>query len=285
MLFWIENSRLGSHSLVSLLKSLNIFLVILVLLAGINPCAALADAGGYVDYPSPGQREPKFLPGVVVGGYVLTNAEIIVALVVGTGVVGYATISDGTGGFDDVLKHFNQVNDCIFLFFEDILNGIHPDGSQRWGTHTIHVHIPGTAGFVDAQRQYTAAQAAKDSYEDSKRKGSPVPGNHRDADDFHEMPRNGNPYSSAWLFNCQADKDNGCPKQIRYFNEKGERDMDIDFSHGGGVDQCVKDGEFPHKHYWRNGVRDDRHLYEGIDEIIRNWKCKKYNFKKGTWCP
>jgi len=73
-------------------------------------------------------------------------------------------------------------------------------------------------------------------------------------------------------------------RQIRYFNEKGENDMDIDFSHGDGVDQCIKDGEFPHKHMWINGERGDPR-YDGLEEVIQNWRCKKYNFKKRTWCP
>jgi hypothetical protein len=282
---------MGNRSLVSILKSLNIFLVILLVLAGINPCAAFAvsndmSSGGDSPVgPMPGQREPKFIPGLVVGGYVLTNAQLITVLTVGTGVVGYATISADKNGFDDVFEHLEAVKDWILSVFEGILNGTHSDGSQYWKSHPLHVHIPGTVGFVDAQRQYNIAKAAKDSYEDSKRKGIPVPGNNK-GETRHDVDPNWNiPLSSYQLFHNKVDEANGCPKQIRYFNEKGERDMDIDFSHGDGVDLCVKDGVFPHKHYWWNGVRDDGHLYDGIDEIIRNWRCKKYNFKKGTWCP
>jgi hypothetical protein len=256
----------------------NIFLVVLLVLASTNPCAAFATDGGG---PAPGQREPKMLPAVAVGGYVITNTELI-AILVGSvgGFVGYTTISVDKDGFDDVLHHLGEFEERV----TDFLNGI-MDGILHFGSHDVQVYRPNSPGFSLIEQRYNIAKAAKDSYEDSKRKGIPVPGNHDEADDFHKMPDDGNAYSSAWLFNCQADKDNGCPKQIRYFNEKGERDMDIDFSHGDGVDQCVKDGVFPHKHYWRNGMRDERHIYEGIEEIIRNWRCKKYNFKKGIWCP
>jgi hypothetical protein len=255
---------MGNCSLVSILKLLNIFLVILLVLVCLNPCAAIVvsddtSSGGDAPVgPAPGQREPKFIPGLVVGGYVLTNAQLITVLTVGTGVVGYATISADKNGFDDVFEHFEEVKNWIFSVFEGILNGTHSDGSQNWKSHSLHVHIPGTVGFVDAQRQYNIA---KDSYEDSKRKGIPVPGNN-DGDARHDVDPDWNtPCSSYQLFQNEVDKRNGCPKQIRYFNEKGERDMDIDFYHGLSSKSYVK---FPHIHYWRNGVRDEDHIYDGL---------------------
>jgi hypothetical protein len=259
------------------LKPISILLVVLLVLASANPCAALTTDGGM---PAPGQREPKALPAVAIGGYVLTNTELI-ALLVGS-VGGYATISVDKHGVGDVLDHWNEFQEKVSDFFHGTALG-----TMLFHAHETRVYKPNTPGFPLVEQLYNTAKAAKDSYEDSKRKGIPVPGEGKNKGEVrHDVDPDWNtPCSSFQLFQNEVDRANGCPKQIRYFNERGERDLDIDFSHGDGVDQCVKDGVFPHKHYWRNGVRDTRHLYDGIDEIIRNWKCKKYNFKKGIWCP
>lgn len=245
----------------------------LLVLANANPCAALTIDGGM---PAPSQRELMALPSVAIGGYVVTNAELI-ALLVGVvgGVVGYVTVAVDKHGVGDVIDRWKEFQEKIPDFFHrgvcDLL---------QFRTHDVHVYKPNMPGFSLVEQRYNTAKAAKDSYEDSKRKGIPVPGNHRDTDGFHKMPDYGNAYSSAWLFDCQKDKDNGCPKQIRYFNEKGERDMDIDFYHDLSSKSTVT---FPHKHFWRNGVRDESHIYEGIDEIIQNWRCKDYDFKNSKW--
>lgn len=251
----------------------------LLVLASANPCAALTTDGGM---PAPSQREPRALPAVAIGGYVVTNAELIALLVGVAGtVVGYATIAVDKHGVGDVIDHWNEFQEKIPDFFHGGAGGL-----LQFRTHDVHVYEPNIPGFSLVEQRYNTAKAVQDSYEDSKRKGIPVPGegNHKDVDGYHEMLRKGNPCSSAWLFNNPIDRANGCPKQIRYFDEKGERDLDIDFYHGPATDKYTGlPVTFPHKHFWRSGARDDRHIYEGIDEIIQNWRCKDYDFKNGKW--
>ncbi|WML67921.1 MAG: hypothetical protein METHP_01489 [Methanoregula sp. SKADARSKE-2] len=242
------------------LKHIGILVVVLLVLASANPCAALFPA----------------IPAVAVGGCVLTNTELI-ALVVATAgsIAGYVTLDVDNQGAGDVLDHWNEFQDTIPDIFHD------SGGSNlHFHTHKTHVYKPDTPGFDFVEQQYNTAKAAKDSYDNSKRKGIPVPGDHKESEDFHEMRRTGNPYSSAWLFNCQVDKDSGCPKQIRYYNEKGEKDLDIDFYHPLDKKSTVT---FPHKHIWGGNTLRGDHFYEGIDEIIRNWKCKDYDFKNSKW--
>lgn len=59
------------------------------------------------------------------------------------------------------------------------------------------------------------------------------------------LGKTGRPYSSKDL----VDK-NGNLKQRRYYNQKGNADMDIDYRHGGNGKE-----PFPHRHDWNNGSR------------------------------
>lgn len=257
------------------MKHISILLVVLLVLASANPCAALTtDGSGGV--PAPGQREPRALPAVAIGGYVVTNAELI-ALLVGVvgGVVGYVTVAVDKHGVGDVIDHWNEFQEKIPDFFHGGAGGL-----LQFRTHDVHVYEPNIPGFSLVEQRYNTAKAVQDSYEDSKRKGIPVPGNNK-GEVRHDVDRDWKiPLSSFQLFRNEVDKRNGCPKQIRYYNEKGEWDMDIDFYHDLSSKSTVT---FPHKHFWRNGVRDESHIYEGIDEIIQNWRCKDYDFKNSKW--
>ncbi len=80
--------------------------------------------------------------------------------------------------------------------------------------------------------------------------------NHRDviiedkkgnADDIvKNLNKNEKRYLSISTYQTKADKDNGCPKQIRYYDEKGNKDYDVDFTH----DNKYKNHIFPHIHKW-----------------------------------
>jgi hypothetical protein len=133
----------------------------------------------------------------------------------------------------------------------------------------VELWKPETPGYADVFHRL--------NYYDDQKKGIPVEGNCDEAEDYHTMGNVGKAYSSRWLFDNAVDKSNGCPKQIRYFGKDGKPDLDIDFYHSG------KPHEFPHKHYWQNGVRSDKHRYDDIEEVIKNWRCKNYDFKEGKW--
>ena len=49
--------------------------------------------------------------------------------------------------------------------------------------------------------------------------------------------------------------ENGDVKQRRYYDENGDADLGIDYHHGG------VGHNFPHRHYWNNGVRDPEMPY------------------------
>ncbi|WML67908.1 MAG: hypothetical protein METHP_01476 [Methanoregula sp. SKADARSKE-2] len=241
------------------LKHISILVVGLLVLASANPCAALFPA----------------IPAVAVGGCVLTNTELIVLVVATAGsIAGYVTLDVDNQGAEDVLDHWNEFQDTIPDIFHD------SGGSNlHFHTHKAHVYKPDTPGFDFVEQQYNTAKAAKDSYDDSKRKGIPVTGEGKnDEITGHKMVDDGaKQHSSRQLFHNDVDRRNGCPKQIRYYNEKGERDLDIDFPH------CPEENiGLPHVHFWKDGFRG-KGIDKGIGESIRNWKCKDYDFENSRW--
>jgi len=52
-------------------------------------------------------------------------------------------------------------------------------------------------------------------------------------------------YATITTYQTKADRDNGCPKQIKYYDKNGKKDYDIDFSHGKPESHT-----FPHVHKW-----------------------------------
>jgi hypothetical protein len=90
------------------------------------------------------------------------------------------------------------------------------------------------------------------------------------------------PFSSQELFHTDEDKKNKCPKQIRYYREDGKWDYDVDFSEGGGLKCDNEDRKyFPHKHKWTyiNGIPQHGDHIQDVPDILKNWKCKDYDFK------
>jgi hypothetical protein len=96
------------------------------------------------------------------------------------------------------------------------------------------------------------------------------------------------PYSCRLLFGDKIDKDNGCPKQIRYYGKDGKAQEDIDFS-----GRPEKKG-LPHRHMWRHdliarGIKDTKQtrpeieLGDAFKELWENNKCKNYDYKNHTF--
>jgi len=141
-----------------------------------------------------------------------------------------------------------------------------------------------TEPFGTLLQPYLIVRLDERDYNDAKDKGLPVPGKEKNEETTgHGMNLKWNtPYSSQQLFADDVDKQNGCPKQIRYYGKDGKAELDIDFSHTPAwVNGKLQ--TFPHKQRWVNGVRSDNHEYDGIDKIIDNWKCKNYDFKTHTF--
>lgn len=80
------------------------------------------------------------------------------------------------------------------------------------------------------------------AYKEAKEKGTPT--DNHSTQVGGSLPTKGSPRSSKDL----KDK-NGKLKQRRYYDEDGNADMDIDYSHGG------VGHKFPHRHDWNNGTR------------------------------
>jgi hypothetical protein len=121
-------------------------------------------------------------------------------------------------------------------------------------------------------------------YNDAKDKGTPTK-NHDDRtigekDENGKVIRSlevvGTAYSSQQLFSDATDKQNGCPKQIRYYGKDGKAEMDIDFYHGES-----KSGThpYPHKHTWENNVRSDWIKDTKLEELFKHNKCKNYDYE------
>ena len=137
-----------------------------------------------------------------------------------------------------------------------------------------------TEQFGTILQPYLIVRLDERDYNDAKDKGLPVPGKKKNEETTgHGMdPEWNTSYSSQQLFAYDVDKQNGCPKQIRYYGKDGKPELDIDFYHTlTWVNGKLQ--SFPHKQRWINGVRSDNHEYDGIDKIIDNWKCKNYDFK------
>jgi len=212
---------------------------------------------------------------VLLGAAVLEGGEAL-ALILSGGVMAGIVVAQPNPN-DNIFKCLDNMRHALAGFFADVLKD--PSGHKKTTIdgHTVDVYTERHNWFQKLQARF--------SYGESKRQGIPVKDHHEDLDNFHEMPNTWVAYSSNYLFACQLDKDNGCPKQIRYYGKDGKPDLDIDFSKGAGVDRCGGGDEFPHIHLWTNGVRSPNHLRGGIAEIIKNWKCRNYNFKLHKWGP
>jgi hypothetical protein len=257
-----------------------------------TPDGTIDDNGGYLDDTGPVQthRTLKFLPAVgaaaYVGVVVVSDNTIIAAIIAASGtVVGYITVSYlSPSDMAVIVNHIDSFKQHLSELISNPTSLTQTD--DMWHGCSLHLDFVqfDSLSFLEVADLFNTA-ARLQSYDDAKRKGIPVPGNHNPNADqkYHKMPDTGNPYSSAVLFNCKADKDNGCPKQIRYYDRNGQKDMDIDFYHGVATDEITgRPVTFPHKHMWGNGKRGG-HNYEGIDEIIRNWRCKNYDFKNSRF--
>lgn len=250
-------------------------LVVLLLVVAVNPAAALSGSNNNSNNNNASSySDPRFAPALAAG-YVIADGEAIVTILFGGAVVGvvWTHVSDVSTFVSNSVSFLGGVLSAFATFL--MQGSTHT--TVAVGGYTVDMCKAGTKECTDAMHRF--------DYADDKNKGLPVGGNHGEAPDFHTMPLAGNAYSSKYLFNCQIDKDNGCPKQIRYYGKDGKPDLDIDFSHGAGADTCAESTEFPHLHPWINGRRSEDHIRTGINEIINNWKCKKYNFKTGKWCP
>jgi hypothetical protein len=167
----------------------------------------------------------------------------------------------------------------------DGLNEMNNHGKNIWMSlvdkHVVTTYTPGSAEY---NRIQTQIDQIEHGYSDAKEKGTPTknhdPNNPKENIDDDKSIRalEYKPYSSILLFGDATDKQNGCPKQIRYYGKDGKAELDIDFSHTPAwVNGKLQ--TFPHKQRWVNGVRSDNHEYDGIDKIIDNWKCKNYDYK------
>jgi hypothetical protein len=246
-------------------------LVVLLLVVAVNPVVALT---GSNNNNASSRSDPHFVPALAAG-YVILDGEVIIEILAGGAVIGAAWthVPDISRFVSDIVNFMAGVLSAFATFL------------TQGSTHTT-VTVDGYTVDMCKDRTKVCTDAMhRFDYTDDKNKGLPVGGNHGEAPDFHTMPLAGNAYSSKYLFNCQIDKDNGCPKQIRYYGKDGKPDLDIDFSHGMGDDTCAESTLFPHLHPWINGVRSKDHIRAGIDEIFRNWRCKKYNYYRGIWCP
>lgn len=98
--------------------------------------------------------------------------------------------------------------------------------------------------IYNAVVDWFADRAVQQAYEEAKEDGEPTDDHSVETDD-DSLPTKSSPNSSKDLV-----KD-GKVKQRRYYDENGNADMDIDYSHGG------TGHTFPHRHDWVNGVRGD----------------------------
>jgi hypothetical protein len=234
------------------LKCISIWIVLMLVIASISPCGAVQGFGAnsvdkaglsgnttkVVPGPSPGQRDLRVVPAAVaIAGYVFTETELIVVLTAASGaVVAYATVSVNNHDYADVRDHWTDVSGRV----KTLCNSMNDQASAsvNYAHHQIASFLQQASQFSDLQAKYDAAKKAQDSYEDSKRKGIPVPGEgHNKETPGHSMDDDWKvPYSSQQLFHDNVDQQNGCPKQIRYYDGDGKPDLDIDFSHGDGKD-------------------------------------------------
>lgn len=92
--------------------------------------------------------------------------------------------------------------------------------------------------------EWLESNEAQKDYEDAKDNGTKTD-NHSEQEGG-ALDKEGAPLSSKDLY----DK-NGELKQRRYYDKKGNADMDIDYKHGG------VGHTFPHRHDWNRGQRGD----------------------------
>lgn len=270
---------------------LGFFLAVMLLVqACISPCAAALggwsnSSGNLTDVPcggdgcggpSPGQRDQRVFPvaGVVVAEYVITNAELIALLVASGGAIaGYATVSVNHHDYVDVIDHWNDLVNHITSLW-DAING-RSTAATDYAGHHIQVYSTAASEFRSVEQRYNTAKIAQESYEDSKRKGIPVPGNQNEPKLAHNTPTmNERPYSSTDIIERVGDR---CPKTRRYFDKDGNAEYDIDFSHGQDANGFPS---LPHAHKWKwVGDHVERvtgpdgkvlHIWEGMEEVIRN---------------
>jgi hypothetical protein len=212
----------------------------------------------------------------LAAGFVILDSEAIIEILAGGAVIGAAWthVSD----ISDFLSGAVSFLVGVLSAFVSFLTQTSTHATVMVDGYSVEMCKAGTQECTDAMHRF--------DYADDKNKGLPVDGEGNNYDmTGHGMDDDWNkPYSSQRLFNNHVDKDNGCPKQIRYYGKDGKPDLDIDFSHGAGADTCAESTLFPHLHPWVNGVRSADHIRGGIQEIIDNWRCKKYNFYRGIWC-
>ena len=222
------------------------------------------------------QNPVTVAPLVAMGiSYIIADGEITVLIVSSEAIIGAICLQKPTTTnslWDGALIATNMLKAAI----DFIGSSVSTQTSTTYGV-TLEMSKAGTQQCTDAIHRY--------DYPTDKERGLPVNGNNEDQT-AHKLDetktKDIKAYVSIQLFNNQVDKDNGCPKQIRYFGKDGKPDRDIDFSHGAGLDTCEESTVFPHRHTWVDDVRSD-HIFTDIDQITT--KCKKYNYKKGTWCP
>jgi hypothetical protein len=255
------------------LKICSFVFVLFLVLSLVNPVLALNGFEGDGDELYGVGVAPAVPVVYVVGPYAVTQGEALFLVLSGSAVIAAGQFELFSPPVQGTCKN---VMESVSSVFGNFVNTFTHHRQVIVDNHRVNLWKLGTPGYADVFHRL--------NYYDDQKKGIPVEGNHGEAEDYHTMGNVGNPYSSRWLFDNAVDDGNGCPKQIRYFGKDGKPELDIDFSHGRGKDQCGKTDEFPHKHYWQNGVRPKEHCYGDIEEVIKNWRCKNYNFYRGFWC-
>jgi len=256
---------------------------VLLVMACVNPVAALSDSP-YGHGTDTGRKLQFYGTAFELGGEIgTTTVGYLIAVVTGAilAVVVYDNrqhLAPQADDFGHILERFPQIS---LPTWKPASPKIEVNMHHDYGDTSFTLLHPENA----EAKAYIQEIENQKNYDDSKRKGIPVEGNQKDNkdskgnDDFHGIKIiTSDSYSSISLFGHPTDKQNGCPKQIRYFGQDGEADTDIDFSH----DLEAGKASFPHIHKWINGVRGSS-LSDGIDEIIRNWRCKNYDFRNHRW--
>lgn len=190
-----------------------------------NPVTVIDGVG--MIYPPDDDNQPKakplFIPGAMaiapavgVGvGYIIAELPTIVVYSSGAIVFGGAIVTIAADNYNSFVKT------TLNIFFNNPLFKI------------VNDHL----GYIDAVKHVKQTENHKDVIIEDK-----------GGESANEIDKNKNlnkKYLSIFIYQTKADKDNGCPKQVRYYDEKGSKDYDIDFTHGK---HPIND--FPHIHKW-----------------------------------
>lgn len=267
--------------------------VVVLIFACVNPVAALdqqfddtdEDLAIPISQNGVWVADPACTSGNPIGACAMPPAVGIVAapyLVVGTGEV-YLILAAAGGtvlGFIVASNPQVTIAEGFAKFISDGLTGMRKSGEYVWTStfkqSKVTAYTSGSEEYHLLQKQLNLIEQ---DYNDAKNKGRPTknydPNNDDVITDDSIRALKYHPYSCTLLFGEPVDKQNGCPKQIRYYGKDGKAEMDIDFSHG---EKKPGPHPFSHKHTWNSatGKRSDWIKDTLLEELFKSNPCKRY---------